>query len=56
MKLFEKEYNGESIVDLHRDVSESVMADYNPIVATIPQDEHGFQLGSFKVTIEWIPE
>lgn len=54
MKLFEKEYDGESIVDMFRDVSESVDSEYNPIVGTIPTDEHGFQKGSFKVTIEWV--
>ena len=51
--IFEKTYDGESIVDLDRDVSEAIMEDYNPMVELIPNDEHGFQQGSFKVTITW---
>ena len=51
--IFEKTYDGESIVDLDRDVSEAIMEDYNPMVELIPKDEHGFQQGSFKVTITW---
>ena len=53
MKIFEKEYDGESLYDLQRDISEAMMVDYNPSISKIPQDEHGFQLGTFKVTIEW---
>ena len=51
--FFEKTYDGESIVDLDRDVSEAIMEDYNPMVELIPKDGHGFQQGSFKVTIAW---
>lgn len=54
MKTFEKLYDGESIYDVQRDVIESFDAKFNPIVKDIPQDEHGFQLGTFRVTIEWI--
>lgn len=53
MKTFEKEYDGESIYDVQRDVIESFDAKFNPIVKDIPQDEYGFQLGTFRVTIEW---
>lgn len=55
MMIFEKTYDDESLVDLDRDVSEAIIDEFNPAVAQIPQDEHGFKLGSFKVTIEWIP-
>lgn len=54
--IFQKTYDGESIVDLYRDVSEAVQEKYNPALAQIPTDEHGFQKGTFKVTIEWSPE
>lgn len=55
MELFKKTYNGESIVDVGRDVSEAFDSDYNAPAALIPQDEHGFQQGEFIVTIEWVP-
>jgi hypothetical protein len=56
MKLFEKIYDGESIVDFGRDMDEVLMQCYNPLMADIPVDEHGFSKGKFTVTIEWEPE
>ena len=51
--IFEKTYDGESIVDAFRDVSEAFDARFTPEVADIPTDEYGFQQGSFKITITW---
>ena len=56
MILFQHEYDGESIVDVDRDVSEAFSSDFNPAAAEIPVDEYGFQKGKFTVTIEWVPE
>ena len=56
MIIFEKEYDGESIVDLARDISESLEPEFNPIVAEVPQDEWGFHKGYFRVTIKWSGE
>lgn len=56
VNVFEKEYDGESLYDLSRDVSEAFDVRYNPVVGSIPTDEHGFQRGTFRVVIEWIPE
>ena len=53
MKTFEKLYDGESIYDVQRDVIESFDARFNPMIKDVPQDEYGFQLGTFRVTIEW---
>lgn len=53
IKLFEKEYDGESLYDCYRDVSEAIDSDYNPLIKDIPQDEYGFQKGKFKVVITW---
>lgn len=53
--LFQKEYDGESIVDFGRDMSEALLPEYNPRVIGLPSDEHGFAVGTFEVTIEWIP-
>lgn len=56
MILFEKEYDGESIVDLDRDISEFLDPNFNPIVDDVPKDEYGFHKGSFQVTIEYTEE
>lgn len=56
MNIFEKEYDGESIYDVQRDVIEAFDAKFNPVVKDIPQDEHGFQRGTFTVKIEWSEE
>jgi hypothetical protein len=55
MELFKKKYDGESMVDIDRDVFEALDQDFNPLVSAIPKDEYGFQQGTFIVTIEWIP-
>jgi hypothetical protein len=53
MELFKKEYDGESIVDISRDVLESFDPRFNKKVENIPQDLHGIQAGTFTVTITW---
>ena len=53
LTIFNKTYDGESIVDMYRDVAESIDSRYNNLVDQIPQDKHGFQLGDFEVTITW---
>ena len=50
--LFEKEYDGESVVDLPEDVSEALLAEYNPAAAALPVDEYGFWSGRIIVRIE----
>ena len=54
--LFKKEYDGESIVDIDRDVSECFDTRFNPAAAQIPQDKHGIQQGKFTVQISWEPD
>lgn len=51
--VFEKSYDGESICDLSRNISEAFDKRFNPAIAGIPEIEHGFHAGSFKVTITW---
>jgi hypothetical protein len=53
-EIFTREYTDEELYDLERDVSEALQEDYNPIVASIPKDKHGFRTGTFVVSIEWI--
>jgi len=53
LAIFMKEYDGESIVDVSRDVFECFHNRFNPIAAQIPTDEHGFHEGIFTVTVEW---
>ena len=54
--LFKKAYDGESVVDIDRDVSECFDARFNQVAAQIPQDEHGIQKGKFTVQITWEPD
>lgn len=54
--IFQKNYDGESLYDVYRDVIEAFEEAYNPTVAAIPKDEHGFQKGTFTVKVEWKPE
>ena len=56
MLILNKTYSGEEICDIDRDVSEMFNEEYDPTVAQIPKDEHGFHKGTFKVKVEWIPE
>lgn len=53
--LFEQKYDGESIVDVHRDFSELWDEMFNPIMSEIPSED-GFWQGTFKVTVEWSKE
>lgn len=56
VEVFKKEYDGESIVDLGRDIYEALDAAYNPVFNLIPVDDHGFQKGTFTVAIVWSEE
>ena len=56
MIIFKKDYDGESVVDMDRDISECLDGNFNAIAYTIPKDEHGFHVGNFKVTVEWETE
>ena len=47
--------DGESIVDLDRDVSEAFDADFNGEISKVPVNEFGIMEGTFKVTITWEP-
>lgn len=48
--LFQKEYDAESLADVERAMWEA-MNEHE-----LPQDEYGFDLGTFKFTVEWIPD
>lgn len=54
--IFNKEYDGESICDVQRDVIEAFSTDFNKEIIEIPVDEYGFQKGTFVVSIKWMPE
>ena len=53
MQVFNKQYDGESLYDLGRDIGEAFIEEYNPVLKEIPTDEHGFQRGTFTVTVTW---
>ena len=56
MIIFNKEYDGESMHDYYRDVSEAFDSRFNPAIKDIPQDEHGFHKGTFVVTVKWVDQ
>ena len=58
MIIFQKEYDGESIIDLPEDIGEMLDPDFNDLVDVeqIPQDEYGIHQGKFIVTVTWVPE
>lgn len=51
IEVFKKEYSGESIVDLDRDIAEAIDDAFNPVFDLIPVDAYGFQKGIFTVSI-----
>ncbi len=53
--IFDKLYDGESLCDVERDISECWDERFNERVSGIPIDEHGFQTGTFRIQITWIP-
>ncbi len=53
--IFNKNYDGESLYDLARDVHECFDHRFNPLVKDIPVDEYGFQKGKFVVSVKWMP-
>ena len=54
--LLEKAYSAEELSDLSRDVYEALDPQFTPEASGIPEDEHGFATGTFKVSIIWLPE
>lgn len=54
--ILSKAYDGESIVDVGRDVGECFDSSFNPVISTLPTDEYGFIKGKFVVNVQWIPE
>ena len=56
--LYQAEYDGESIVDMERDLSESLDGDFNPNVHLIPkmEDHPDFWAGRFVVNLTWLPD
>ncbi|ATW58059.1 hypothetical protein CNR34_00126 [Pseudomonas phage nickie] len=55
-EIFRKEYGGEDINDIERDMSEAFDPDYNPKAAIVTTDEHGFVNGKVVVTMTWVPD
>ena len=51
--LLHKEYDGEQLCDLSRDIYEAFDSQINPISTTIPKDNYNIHKGKFKVSIIW---
>lgn len=56
MKILNKEYTGRSLYSVERDIWDSVDNMFNSPDAEFPLDTDGLPLGSFRVTVEYIPE
>lgn len=53
VEIFNEEYDGESIVDLQRDIAEALDSRFNDVMKVIPKDEHGFTEVVYNVIITW---
>lgn len=56
LEVWKKDYDGESLYDLDRDISEAFQTAYNAKMAQVPVDEHGLHKGTFTVTVQWKDE
>lgn len=54
--LLHKSYSSEALCDLSRDLHEAFDERFTPEAAGIPQDEYGFDKGSFEITLVWKAE
>lgn len=54
--LFRKEYSGEEICDIDRDISEVFDARMTPAIDKVPVDEHGLHSGKFRISVVWCSE
>jgi len=53
MLILNKDYDGESLADVSRDVMESFNPLFNDKIKGIPKGSYGFIKGTFKVQIIW---
>jgi len=53
--LFDKLYDAEELGDVERDITECFDERFNESVSGIPVDEYGFQTGTFRIQVSWIP-
>lgn len=51
--LLDKQYSSEELSDVERDVWECLDPTFNPAIKEIPQDEHGFHQGTFRIQVIW---
>lgn len=57
MQLFHKQYDGESLgQDVMRDLSQSLTERYNKLMSQVPEDDDGFMIGTFTITVSWEQE
>ena len=51
--LLNKDYCGEGIVDIERDVSEALDENFTPALLDVELDDYSIPKGKFKVTVVW---
>jgi len=52
-RIFTKEYNGEELHDIERDISEAFDPAFNHRVIDIPVNDAEMQSGTFTISIDW---
>ena len=51
--IFKKEYDGNSLVDVQKDMFEFLCAETNENMKDVPVDEYGVSKGTYKIKITW---
>ena len=51
--LLERDYDGEGIVDIERDIIEALDTNYNQQAHRIALDEWNIPKGTFKLSLKW---
>jgi hypothetical protein len=54
--IFERKYTDEGLYDLPRDIDECFDERFNKKIGFLKPNEDGFREGTFKVTVQWIPD
>ncbi len=54
--VFDKIYDNDMLYDLLEDITDALDETFNKKIKSIPTDIYGSILGTFRVTMEWLPE
>lgn len=54
--LFTKQYDGDTLCDMNRDIHEAFSTDFNPEAKALQTDEHNMVIGTVTITMEYDPK